>query len=66
MIPTYPCFAVRNPWVDFAKESMSKHFPPTGKGFTDAVAYCREHDLSGVVLLKNDHSVSVVWENPDF
>lgn len=63
---TYPTYAVRNPWVDFAKEPMSKHFPVSHEGLESAITYCRDHKLSGVVYLKDKHSVEDVWENPGF
>tara|TARA_R110000868_G_scaffold22892_1_gene93312 strand:- start:3464 stop:3673 length:210 start_codon:yes stop_codon:yes gene_type:complete len=66
MNATYPTYAVRNPWVDFAKESMSKYFPVSHEGLESAITYCAEHKLSGVVYLKTKHSVEEVWPNPKF
>ena len=65
MNATYPTYAVRNPWVDFSKESMSKHFPVSHEGLEAAITYCAEHKLSGVVYLTK-HSVEEVWPNPKF
>jgi hypothetical protein len=65
-MPAYPTYAVRNPWVDFSKESMSKHFPVSHEGLESAIQYCADNRLSGVVFLKDRHSVEEVWENPNF
>ena len=64
--PAYPTYAVRNPWVDFSKESMSKHFPVSHEGLEAAIQYCSDHKLSGVVYLKTRQDVEEVWENPQF
>lgn len=63
---TYPTYAVRNPWVDFSKESMSKHFPVSHEGLESAISYCQSHKLSCVVYLKDKFSVEDIWENPEF
>jgi hypothetical protein len=52
--------------VDFSKESMSKHFPVSHEGLESAIQYCADNRLSGVVFLKDRHSVEEVWENPNF
>jgi hypothetical protein len=62
----YPTYAVRNPWVDFSKEKMSKHFGVSHEALEAAIQYCHQHKLSGVVFLKDKFSVEEVWENPDF
>jgi hypothetical protein len=62
----YPTYAVRNPWVDFSKESMSKYFPVSHSGLESAIDYCVEHNLSGVVFLRDKFSVEDVWDNPHF
>ena len=62
----YPVYAVRNPWVDFSKECMSKHFPVSHEGLEAAITYCRQHKLSGVVFLRDRFSVEDVWANPEF
>jgi len=63
---SYPVYAVRNPWVDFSKEHMSKYFPLSREGLEAAITYCAENKLSGVVFLKDKYSVEEVWSNPKF
>ena len=66
MSSTYPTYAVRNPWVDFSKESMTKYFNVSHEGLESAIDYCHKNKLSGVVFLKDKFSVEEVWNNPDF
>jgi len=62
----YPTYCVRNAWVDFSKESMSKYFALTGAGLRAAVEYCKDHKLPGVVRLNNESHVETSWDNPNF
>lgn len=62
----FPSYAVRNPWVDFSKESMTKYFSHDQNGLDEATAYCKSKNLSGVVFLADKFSVETVWENPNF
>jgi hypothetical protein len=60
----FPCYAVRNPWVDFAKESFSKHFEISHAGLEEAIEYCAENKLNHVLYLKDFYAEpEIVWEN---
>jgi hypothetical protein len=62
----YPTLCVRNCWVDFSKESMSKYFELSKEGLRAAVEYCKAHKLPGVVRLDSETHVETRWDNPNF